>query len=78
MGRCSIDLAKLEHEHTHKLWVEVEEGEGKLHLLLTISGKSNSEEPIMDLEKWSDPPEILEQRIQSFRLRNSFNVSMML
>ena len=36
MGRCSVDLSKLEHEITHKLWVDLEEGEGKLFILLTI------------------------------------------
>ena len=52
MGRCSIDLSKLEHELTHELWVDLEEGTGKLFLLLTISGRTNFGPPIADLDKF--------------------------
>ena len=41
--RCSIDLSKLEHEETHDIWVELEDGAGRIHLLLTITGRSSTE-----------------------------------
>ena len=72
MGRCSVDLSKLEHEKTHQLWVDLEEGTGKLFLLLTISGRANFEAPITDLDKFEDEDEdIVERRARSFALRNT-------
>ena len=72
MGRCSVDLSKLEHEVTHKLWVDLEEGDGKLFMLLTISGRANFEAAIPDLDTHQDEDEELEQRrIRSFALRNT-------
>ncbi|XP_055775434.1 multiple C2 and transmembrane domain-containing protein 1-like isoform X2 [Salvelinus fontinalis] len=38
MGRCSIDLSPLSKEHTHKLDLPLEEGEGMLVLLVTLTG----------------------------------------
>uniref|UniRef100_A0A8C7MSJ8 Multiple C2 and transmembrane domain containing 1 n=1 Tax=Oncorhynchus kisutch TaxID=8019 RepID=A0A8C7MSJ8_ONCKI len=38
MGRCSVDLSPLSKEHTHKLDVPLEEGEGMLVLLVTLTG----------------------------------------
>ena len=72
MGRCSVDLSKLEHEITHKLWVDLEEGEGKLFILLTISGRANFDSPVPDLDAHQDEDEEVEQRrIRSFALRNT-------
>lgn len=36
--RCSVDLSPLSKEHTHKLDVPLEEGEGMLVLLVTLTG----------------------------------------
>ena len=41
--RCSIDLSKLEHEETHDKWFELEDGAGRIHLLLTITGRRSAE-----------------------------------
>ncbi|XP_071012110.1 multiple C2 and transmembrane domain-containing protein 1-like isoform X2 [Oncorhynchus clarkii lewisi] len=38
MGRCSIDLSPLSKEHTHKFDLPLEEGEGTLVLLVTLTG----------------------------------------
>ncbi|CAH2990089.1 unnamed protein product [Chilo suppressalis] len=38
MGRCSIDLSRLEREKTHDMWLEMECGYGSLHLLVTVNG----------------------------------------
>jgi hypothetical protein len=73
MGRCSIDLSKLEHELTHELWVDLEEGTGKLFLLLTISGRTNFGPPIADLDKFQlEDDGVAERRERSFHLRNTF------
>lgn len=40
MGRCVIDLSRLEKERTHDLWQQLECGYGEIHLLVTVSGTS--------------------------------------
>jgi hypothetical protein len=41
--RCSLDLSNLRHDFSHELWLDLEDGAGKLHLLVTISGLSQFE-----------------------------------
>ena len=72
MGRCSVDLSKLEHERTHQMWVPLEEGTGELFLLLTISGRTNFDTPISDLDKYAEDDDMIERRIRSFRIKNTF------
>ena len=74
MPRCSIDLSKLEHEETHDIWVELEDGAGKIHLLLTITGRRSSELlSIQDLNNYRyDDENSLEAK---YALRSSFNIS---
>ena len=75
MGRCSVDLSKLEHEKTHSLWVDLVEGTGQLHLLLTISGKTNFDKPVTDLDNCDDDaPDVVEERIRGFKLKHTFQV----
>ncbi len=38
--RCSLDLSTLEVEVTHEVWLDIEDGDGRLFLLITLSGKS--------------------------------------
>lgn len=38
MGRTSLDLSGLQREKTHQIWLNLEDGAGKLFLLVTISG----------------------------------------
>ena len=72
MGRCSVDLSKLEHEKTHQIWVDLEEGTGKLFLLVSISGRANFEPHIPDLDKFEDEDQdIVERRARSFAMRNT-------
>ncbi|XP_028159488.1 multiple C2 and transmembrane domain-containing protein-like isoform X2 [Ostrinia furnacalis] len=40
MGRCVINLSRLEREKTQDLWLDLECGYGCLHLLLTVSGSA--------------------------------------
>ncbi|XP_068895098.1 multiple C2 and transmembrane domain-containing protein isoform X4 [Tenebrio molitor] len=55
IGRCVIDLTRLEREKTHSLWQQLEDGAGSLHLLLTISGTTASE-TISDLTTYEENP----------------------
>ncbi|XP_021205323.2 multiple C2 and transmembrane domain-containing protein isoform X1 [Bombyx mori] len=38
MGRCVIDLSRLEKEKTHDIWQELECGYGFIHMLITVNG----------------------------------------
>ena len=35
---CSLDLSSLKSDLTHDLWLDLEGGAGRIHVLLTISG----------------------------------------
>ncbi|CAB3226080.1 unnamed protein product [Arctia plantaginis] len=64
LGRCSIDLSQLEREKTHNMWKDLEDGNGQIFLLLTISGTTQSE-TITDLSSYKENPrdlEIIERR----------------
>ncbi|XP_063372517.1 multiple C2 and transmembrane domain-containing protein-like isoform X1 [Cydia amplana] len=64
LGRCSIDLSRLEREKTHSMWQDLEDGNGQIFLLLTISGTTQSE-TITDLTSYKENPrdiEIIEKR----------------
>ena len=39
MGRVTINLLDLDKEKTHNIWADVEDGEGKIHLLVSVSGR---------------------------------------
>lgn len=65
--RCSIDLSQLEREKTHNIWKDLEDGNGQIFLLLTISGTTQSE-TITDLSSYKENPrdlEIIERRYVS-------------
>ncbi|CAG4995074.1 unnamed protein product [Parnassius apollo] len=70
LGRCTIDLTKLEREKTHSIWQDLEDGNGQIFLLLTISGTTQSE-TITDLASYRENPrdiEIIERRYAWYRL----------
>lgn len=70
--RCTIDLSKLEREKTHSMWKELEDGNGQIFLLLTISGTTQSE-TITDLTSYKENPrdlEIIERRYVSTALKS--------
>lgn len=61
MGSCSIDLSKLNIEVTQEMVLNLDEGEGKIHVLLTISGHSEgvwSEESIDSCEMMQRPSSV--------------------
>ena len=43
--RVSVDLKDLAPEVTHNLWRDVQNGEGRLNLLVTISGTTRGDSP---------------------------------
>ncbi|CAG9792488.1 unnamed protein product [Diatraea saccharalis] len=73
IGRCAIDLSKLEREKTHNIWQDLEDGNGQIFLLLTISGTTQSE-TITDLGSYRENPrdrEIVERRYAWYRLNEN-------
>ncbi|XP_072946492.1 multiple C2 and transmembrane domain-containing protein isoform X5 [Epargyreus clarus] len=73
LGRCTIDLSQLEREKTHSIWQELEDGNGQIFLLLTISGTTQSE-TITDLASYRENPrdiEIIERRYTWYRLNEN-------
>ncbi|XP_034826423.1 multiple C2 and transmembrane domain-containing protein isoform X3 [Maniola hyperantus] len=73
LGRCAIDLSRLEREITHNIWQELEDGNGQIFLLLTISGTTQSE-TITDLATYRENPrdlEIIESRYTWYRLNET-------
>ncbi|EEB15778.1 conserved hypothetical protein [Pediculus humanus corporis] len=72
LGRCTIDLSLLDREKTHGLWQELEEGDGTIHLLLTISGTTASE-TISDLTTYEENSRERKNIEKRYALRNSFH-----
>ena len=60
--RCSVDLSALKRDFTHDLWVSLEDGAGRLHLLVSVSGVSDID-PIHDLASIS--PRELEPDVEA-------------
>ncbi|XP_029429004.1 multiple C2 and transmembrane domain-containing protein 1 isoform X2 [Rhinatrema bivittatum] len=71
IGRCQVDLSALSKEQTHKLELQLEEGEGCLVLLVTLTASaavSISDLPLNTLEDQKGREEIL----QRYSLMRSF------
>ncbi|NWQ76162.1 MCTP1 protein, partial [Columbina picui] len=64
IGRCQVDLSTLSKEQTHKLELPLEEGEGWLVLLVTLTasaGVTISELSVSSLEDQKEREEIMER-----------------
>ncbi|XP_045427711.1 multiple C2 and transmembrane domain-containing protein 1 isoform X16 [Pipistrellus kuhlii] len=64
IGRCQVDLSVLSREQTHKLELQLEEGEGHLVLLVTLTASATvsiSDLPISSLEDQKERDEILKR-----------------
>uniref|UniRef100_A0A673W785 Multiple C2 and transmembrane domain containing 1 n=1 Tax=Salmo trutta TaxID=8032 RepID=A0A673W785_SALTR len=72
MGRCSIDLSPLSKEHTHKLDVPLEEGEGMLVLLVTLTGAAAVSISDLSVNILDDPHE-RHQILQRYSVLRSFH-----
>ena len=53
MGRVKIDLRHLAPELTHNLWRQVEDGQGTLNFLMTISATTRGDSP-SNLSNWEE------------------------
>ncbi|NXS97297.1 MCTP1 protein, partial [Jacana jacana] len=68
IGRCQVDLSNLSKEHTHKLEMPLEEGEGCLVLLVTLTASAAvtiSDLSITSLEDQKEREEILKRYVWS-------------
>uniref|UniRef100_A0A8C7NYC1 Multiple C2 and transmembrane domain containing 1 n=1 Tax=Oncorhynchus mykiss TaxID=8022 RepID=A0A8C7NYC1_ONCMY len=72
MGRCSVDLSPLSKEHTHKLDVPLEEGEGMLVLLVTLTGAAAVSISDLSVNILDDPHE-RHQILQRYSVLRSFH-----
>uniref|UniRef100_A0A665SWG1 Multiple C2 domains, transmembrane 1a n=1 Tax=Echeneis naucrates TaxID=173247 RepID=A0A665SWG1_ECHNA len=72
MGRCTIDLSLLSKEHTHKLDLLLEEGEGVLVLLVTLTASAAVSISDLSINMLDDPHE-RHQITQRYSLWRSFH-----
>uniref|UniRef100_A0A3B4Y2R2 Multiple C2 and transmembrane domain containing 1 n=1 Tax=Seriola lalandi dorsalis TaxID=1841481 RepID=A0A3B4Y2R2_SERLL len=72
MGRCTIDLSLLSKEHTHKLDLPLEEGEGLLVLLVTLTASAAVSISDLSINMLDDPHE-RHQIMQRYSLWRSFH-----
>ncbi|KAM3867849.1 multiple C2 and transmembrane domain-containing protein 1 [Diretmus argenteus] len=72
MGRCTIDLSVLSKEQTHKLDLQLEEGEGLLVLLVTLTASAAVSISDLSVNMLDDPHERY-QIMQRYSLWRSFH-----
>ncbi|XP_063043351.1 multiple C2 and transmembrane domain-containing protein 1-like isoform X6 [Engraulis encrasicolus] len=72
MGRCQIDLCQLTREHTHRLDLPLEEGEGTLVLLVTLTASAAVSISDLSINILDDPHE-RHQIMQRYSLLKSFH-----
>ncbi|XP_067087316.1 LOW QUALITY PROTEIN: multiple C2 and transmembrane domain-containing protein 1 [Osmerus mordax] len=72
MGRCTIDLSGLSKEQTHKLDLPLEEGEGVLVLLVTLTASAAVSISDLSVNMLDDPHE-RHQILQRYSLLRSFH-----
>ncbi|XP_028270927.1 multiple C2 and transmembrane domain-containing protein 1 [Parambassis ranga] len=72
MGRCTIDLSLLSKEHTHKLDLPLEEGEGLLVLLVTLTASAAVSISDLSVNMLDDPHE-RHQIMQRYNLWRSLH-----
>ena len=53
LGRISVDLRELQKEATHNLWRDVDDGDGRVNFLVTISGTTRGDSP-SNLSNWEE------------------------
>ncbi|XP_076994775.1 multiple C2 and transmembrane domain-containing protein 1 [Tamandua tetradactyla] len=57
IGRCQVDLSALSREQTHKLELQLEEGEGHLVLLVTLTASTTVSVPDLSVNSLEDQKE---------------------
>ncbi|XP_053209513.1 multiple C2 and transmembrane domain-containing protein-like isoform X2 [Panonychus citri] len=71
MGKATINLNNYNQEETHSIWSDLQDGEGSILLMLTISGTLGSES-ISNLATRSDNTNQIEQLKSQYGLVRSF------
>ena len=64
--RVSVDLKDLAPEVTHNLWRDVQNGDGRLNLLVTISGTTRGDSPSNLLNYEQDVDKLQSQWIERY------------
>ncbi|XP_048838908.1 multiple C2 and transmembrane domain-containing protein 1-like isoform X3 [Brienomyrus brachyistius] len=72
MGRCQVDLSSLSKEHTHKLEVPLEEGQGILMMLVTLTASAAVSISDLPINMLDDPYE-RKQILSRYSLLRSFH-----
>ncbi|XP_029108771.1 multiple C2 and transmembrane domain-containing protein 1-like isoform X2 [Scleropages formosus] len=72
MGRCQVDLSVLSKEHTHKLELPLEEGEGLLVLLVTLTASAAVSISDLSANLLDDPLE-RQNILNRYKLLRSFH-----
>ncbi len=72
MGRVLLDLRDLDKEVTHNLWRNVDNGEGSMNFLVTISGTTRGDSP-SNLINWEeDLDQQKSEWIENYKFKKSF------
>ncbi|KAL7848178.1 hypothetical protein AOLI_G00228960 [Acnodon oligacanthus] len=71
MGRCALDLSALSREQTHKLELDLEDGQGQLVLLVTLTASAAVSISDMSVNLLDDPHEC-QQILNKYSLLRSF------
>ena len=69
--RTSIELHLLKREVSHHLWLNLEDGAGKLFMVVTISGTTNPDSNTF-LTHWDHSEKTAELRQKSFNMKRTF------
>uniref|UniRef100_T1JFU4 C2 domain-containing protein n=1 Tax=Strigamia maritima TaxID=126957 RepID=T1JFU4_STRMM len=72
MGKCNIDLSALEKEKTHRICQDLDDNNGSIFLLLTVSG-TTSAETISDLTSFEPNPREKELLLSKYSIWRTFN-----
>jgi hypothetical protein len=67
-----VDVSNLPPDSTKDMWLELEDGSGRLHLLLTLTALAEPPEPppSVDLARYHSPS--WDQRVADLHWRNTF------
>lgn len=75
--RCSVDLSVLTRDFSHDIWRELEDGAGRLHLLISVSGLTSDFESLETTDELTGQHHLIskdaipDDKRQEFALRNS-------
>jgi len=71
MGRCCVNVSSLSREKSHQLWLTLEDGAGKIFVIVTVSGTTGLESPTF-LSNFDSSDQTMLQIQDAYSLRNTF------